>query len=435
LKNTVVSFCLSLFLLLVGCSKNDNVTNPQSKSTGGITFKIDHTTVPAGVTVITATLTRTNFTTITKNLNLLSDSTGDVTIPAVQIGTWHLKVDAKDINGTILYTGETDVTVQENIVVQLNLTLNPVSSGTGTIYIFVTWGANNSGQWIDYAGNPVLTKNNNPSSPNGVSFARVIFENGIYKMWYEAIYNGGLASIWYAESQNGNSWNTIGSSPVLTRGVSGSWDDGSIVPSAVMKVNGEYRLYYMGCRSAVDMLSVGLATSTDGIHWVKNNAPVIPGNSQYYMIALTDIVIKDSVYYAYFGYNNSRSGSNNKIGVATSYNGINWTMYGGNPILTPAFVWEGGSIHCPTLIIENNKFNMVYSNAVQQNAWGMAVSTDGFNFIKQSAPFFNNTGTVNNYNQISYPYFRKLNNEYRIYYTGQAASGELSINLARIPNK
>src|SRR5664280_958897 len=234
MKKTLAVFCLSLFLLIIGCSKNDTIANPSSSSNGGISFKFDPKTVPEGVTLISATLTKANFTTITKNLNLISDSTGDVSIPAIQVGTWHLKVDAKDNNGTIIYTGETDVIVQENIVVQLNLTLNPVSSGTGTIYIFVTWGTNNNGKWIDFGGNPILTRTNNPSLPNHVAMGKILFDNGIYKMWYQAVYNSAVASIWYAESQDGISWNTIRSSPVLSPGTSGSWDDYSIAPSAAV---------------------------------------------------------------------------------------------------------------------------------------------------------------------------------------------------------
>jgi predicted GH43/DUF377 family glycosyl hydrolase len=433
MKKTLAVFYLSLFLLLGGCAKNNTVTNPSSKSTGGITFKIDHTTVPEGVFLITATLTRANFTTISKNLNLLSDSTGDVTIPAVQVGTWHLKVEAKDSIGTILYAGETDVNVQENIVVQLSLTLNPVSSGKGSIYIFVTWGTSNSAQWIDYGGNPVLTKNNHPSSPNAISMGKVIYDNSIYKMWYVAIYNSGVTNIWYAESPNGINWNTIGSSPVLSPGTSGSWDDHAVFPAAVMKVNNQYRMYYNAWRDNYGMMSVGLAFSTDGIHWEKNAAPVIAANSQYYEIGLEDVIIKDSLYIGYLHYFNS-SLDNSKIGIATSLNGINWSMYAGNPILTATLPWEGGSIHFPTVVVENNQYKMVYGNAIAQNAMGMAVSSDGYHFIKQSAPFFVNTNSVKKYVQVAYPYFKKLNNEYRIYYTGQAASGELSINLLRIPN-
>jgi predicted GH43/DUF377 family glycosyl hydrolase len=77
---------------------------------------------------------------------------------------------------------------------------------------------------------------------------------------------------------------------------------------------------------------------------------------------------------------------------------------------------------------------MVYSNAGVETKFGMAVSNDGINFVKQSSPFFTNINTIKNYVQIAYPYIRKLNNEYRIYYTGAANFGELSVNLLRIPN-
>ena len=207
-----------------------------------------------------------------------------------------------------------------------------------------------------------------------------------------------------------------------------------LCPAVVLKVNNQYRMYYMGCRSLTDMVSIGLAISIDGINWVKINAPVITANSQYYAIGLTEIIKKDSTYLAYFDYKNSRSANNDKIGIATSYDGINWTMHSGNPILTATLAWEGGSIYYPTIVVENNQYKMVYSNAVQQNAFGMAISSDGYNFVKQSTPFFQAKNTIKNYVIIAYPEFKKLNNEYRIYYTGQAASGELSINLLRIPN-
>lgn len=253
-------------------------------------------------------------------------------------------------------------------------------------------------------------------------------------MWYGSYFSGGAINIWYAESQNGIGWHTIGSNPVLTKGTSGSWDDYGVVPSLVMKINNQYRMYYMGSRGLNEMLNIGLALSSDGINWTKYGAPVMAATSQYYMIALSNIIIKDSTYLAYFNYNNSRSGSNNKIGMATSYDGINWTMYANNPILSATLTWEGGSIYFPTVVLDNNQYQMVYSNALQQNAFGMAISTDGYNFTKQSTPFFINSNTTENYVQIAYPDFKKLNSEYRIYYTGQAASGELSINLLKIPN-
>jgi predicted GH43/DUF377 family glycosyl hydrolase len=421
MKRNITILFISLFFLLVGCSKNNNVVNPPSGSTGGITFKINHTTVPSGVTVITATLTRANFTTITKNLNLLSDSTGDVIIQAIQVGTWHLKIDAKDTSGTILYKGETDVTVQENVVVQLNLTLNPVSSGTGTIYIFVTWGTQNTSQWIDYGGNPVLTRVNNPSLPNCVRYGKVLADSGYYKMWYCAVYSGGVGNIWYAVSQNGINWNTIGSSPVLTPGTTGSWDEHFVVPSVVLKENNQYKMYYLGSTRDYGSLSVGLATSIDGIHWVKYSNPVITPNEQYYSIGLTDIVQNGNMYLAYFDYTTLNS-TGGKIGLATSTDGLNWVMYSGNPILVSTLAWEGGSIHNPSVIFDNNQYKMVYGNAIGQNAFGMATSSDGFNFVKKEEPILRNRNTTNNLAQISYPFFRKFNNVSCIYYTGSTHS-------------
>ena len=152
------------------------------------------------------------------------------------------------------------------------------------------------------------------------------------------------------------------------------------------------------------------------------------------MIGLTEIVKKDSIYLGYFNYNSSRSAENNNLGMATSHDGINWAMYTGNPILVPNLPWEGGSIYNATIIFDNNLYKMVYSNLVHEDAFGMATSSDGYHFTKQSAPFFRSINSVKNYVMIAYPYYRKLNNEYRIYYTGQTVSGELSINLLRIPN-
>jgi predicted GH43/DUF377 family glycosyl hydrolase len=421
MKRNAVIFFLSIILFLVGCSKTNNLVNSTTNSTGDVSFKFDPHSIPTGITLITANLTRTGFTEITKNLNLLTDTTAEVIIPAVQVGTWHLVVEALDNNSTVLYRGETDVTVQGNVVVQLNLTLNPVSSGTGTISIFVTWGTNPSDQWIDFSGNPILKGNNNPSLPNEVRYGKVIQDNGLYKMWYCSVYDGGVGNIWYAESQNGISWNTIGSNPVLYPGNSGSWDSHFVVPAVVIKVNSLYKMFYLGGPVNFSPLSVGLATSIDGIHWDKYNTPVLTPNNQYNSIGLTDIVVKDSVYNGYFNYTTPNS-SVTKIGLVTSLNGINWTFYSGNPVLSPTLLWEGGNIANPTIIYSNNQFKLVYENS-GQNAFGMATSSDGFTFVKKALPIFKITDAEIKLAQISYPYYRKFDDVSFIYYTGETGYG------------
>ena len=46
MKKALAVFCLSFLFLLVGCSKKNTITNPPSKSTGGISFKFDPTSIP-----------------------------------------------------------------------------------------------------------------------------------------------------------------------------------------------------------------------------------------------------------------------------------------------------------------------------------------------------------------------------------------------------
>jgi predicted GH43/DUF377 family glycosyl hydrolase len=428
MKKTLSVFYLSLFLLLIGCSKNNTAVNPPSNSTGGISFKFDPASIPTGVAVISATLARIGYTTITNNLNLISDSTADVSIPAIQIGTWHLKIDAKDNNGTILYTGETDVVVQENVVVQLNLTLNPVTAGTGTIYIFVTWGTNNTSQWIDYGGNPMLTRSNNPSYPNGVNTAKILYDNGIYKMWYDGIYNSAVASVWYAESQDGLNWNTIGSTPVLSKGSAGAWDAYSIAVSSVIKVGNTYKMYYTGHHNYSDDIKTGIALSTDGINWAKNSTPIIGITDGYYHFNFTDVILQDSVYYGYFCCSTSQNTTDQVIiGVAKSIDGLFWEK---QMVFSATLPWESGAIAFPTVIYDGGIFKMIYQNTIG-TCFGMATSTDGIHFTKSDNPIFTHSNTINSQYTIWYPNFRKFNNVYYLYYTGDNPSRGQSIRVAR----
>ena len=53
-------------------------------------------------------------------MNLLSDSTADLLLENIMAGEWHLKVDAKDSAGIIIYSGETHVHVLAGFTVQVN---------------------------------------------------------------------------------------------------------------------------------------------------------------------------------------------------------------------------------------------------------------------------------------------------------------------------
>ena len=421
MKNLFVLVVLFGFVFFYSCSSE--ITSPYSVSSGKLLLKIDKQNAPESVVFVKAYLTRENFEPITGTLNLLSDSTADILLDEIDAGTWHLKVDAEDDSALVLYTGETDVQVFAGFTSQIYLTLQPTGSGTGSIYIYVTWGVPINFSWIDYQNNPILITSHNYFDEYGVTQPQIIFENGVYRMYYFGI--GGSASkyVLYAVSNDGIVWNKPFNYPILYPGSYGTWDSWAVHPGAVFKDDdGIYKMYYYGYADQYSQWHIGLATSTDGIIWEKYPQPILYGTSGWeFQICTHSIVKKNGTYYLYYY---GRTAPNYRIGLATSSDGINFTKYSGNPILSNTEAWEQTGVVYPSVIEENATLRMVYCNS-SGTGFGLATSTDGYNWIKsQGNPFFTSQNTSNGwaYGKIAWPSWLKLSNEYRIYYSGIATT-------------
>ena len=155
MKN-LIFILLLVSVIISGCSKS-TITSPNnnSNSTGKVSLKIDKTNAPQNVVSVFAYLTKADADTLIGILNLRSDSTADISFQNISVGTWHLLVNAEDGSGAVIYTGQSEVQVVEGTTVSVSLTLVPVTSGTGNIDIYVTWGNTNS-MFTDYFNNPIL---------------------------------------------------------------------------------------------------------------------------------------------------------------------------------------------------------------------------------------------------------------------------------------
>jgi len=238
-----------------------------------------------------------------------------------------------------------------------------------------------------------------------------------------------MSDVGYAVSTDGTNWTNPYSYPILTHGEPGSWDAIAISPGAIIKEESGYKMYYVGWSYPYDHWHIGLAVSEDGINWEKYPEPVLYGTTDWeYRIAPSSVIKIDSIYYLYYFGNGT---GNTKIGVATSFNGINWTRFTGNPILEATQTWEGYGIYEPSVILDEGIYKMIYVNQ-SSNAFGMATSTDGINWTKNNAnPFFTKDQTANNWadEEIAYPFFTKIENEYRIYYSGIGTPGSIIYSL------
>ena len=191
-------------------------------------------------------------------------------------------------------------------------------------------------QWVEHPLNPLITSDialdgimNDPS---------VIKDNGQYIMYYGAI-NGDFSEsetvrIFRATSVDGINW-IRNSVPILTPGGISSWDSIKVeAPSVIKSKSNNYLMYYSGNSDAAETgFQIGLATSTDGISWTKYSSnPVLTlGNIGDFdeLSVFEQSVVYDTIQSKYYlWYAGLSTLLEVKIGLAESIDGINWIKLG-----------------------------------------------------------------------------------------------------------
>jgi len=228
--------------------------------------------------------------------------------------------------------------------------------------------------WQKYTGNPVL----GPGDPGEWDSAyrgqiALFKDGGLYKMWYSA---GAFSGPWqtgYATSTNGLEWNIYAGNPVLTAGGPGSWDEMESDGPTVIKDGATYKMWYYGCNADSSVCSIGYATSPDGVNWTKYAGnPVLvatPGTWDETGLGWPRVIKNGATYEMWYH-------SNSKIGRTTSPDGIAWTKYAGNPVLSQG--WDGAGVSVSTLLLEGGTYKMwTSSGAGATRGIGYLESTDG----------------------------------------------------------
>ncbi len=199
----------------------------------------------------------------------------------------------------------------------------------------------------------------------------VLFENGIYKMWY----GGGGADIkdriHYAESVDGINWIKKGA---VVEAPSPHFNAND---PTVVKVGGKYYMYMTISES--DLLDrIYLATSLDGLTWTMPIKVLEGGpyawNSRY--VARPTVIYDNGIFKMWYdttsgtGYNYTVSSFD--IGYATSNDGVNWQKHS-----IPVFNGY--------MAIDVKKYQSEYLMLIQ-GAWEgthIATSPDGLNWNKK----------------------------------------------------
>jgi len=226
----------------------------------------------------------------------------------------------------------------------------------------------------------------------------VLCENGQYVMVYSGKGTSGGYQIGRAASSDGIHW-TKGpcDGPVLSRGGAGEWDEESVTPATMLKMNdGTHRLYYVG-RNNAGVCGLGLATSTDGINFTKHSGnPLVlasawsGGGTD---MAVGHVVKLSSGQWALM----FERGISFAIYLGLSSDGMSWTPgNNGNPVMEgTAGSWDSNGVANPKLFeLAAGKYLLGYNGNSGEGRWkiGFAWSTDLINWTKFSGNPVMDTG-------------------------------------------
>jgi predicted GH43/DUF377 family glycosyl hydrolase len=171
---------------------------------------------------------------------------------------------------------------------------------------------------------------NNPLNLDaGIGSFSIMYDRNVYRIWYSGP-DG--KCIKYATSSDGITWAIYGT--VLSPGPD-SWDKLSAIAPTVVYNGSVYLMWYRGYPYHGGPQAYGLATSPDGISWTKysKNPVLSPSTSGWdsKQIGGATVLLDGSTYKMW--YHATSDGLGNDIGYATSTDGISWEKYAGNPVI------------------------------------------------------------------------------------------------------
>lgn len=227
---------------------------------------------------------------------------------------------------------------------------------------------------------PVLEKGPGGSwDDSWIGMPCVLLIDDTLRMWYTGAPDNSTMSVGYATSTDGGmNWTKYDKNPVLEYGPQGSWEEKYVYFSKVLYHESSFHMWYIGANSN-GIESIGYATSPDGIHWTKYEGNPI---DTYSRMDPGGVLFKDNLFHMWYGY---YTDGTYKIGKAISEDGISWTKNEGNPIINPgpSGSWDHPRVQAHSVIYDGQKFHLWYSGG-GFNTWqeGYAFSADGINWTK-----------------------------------------------------
>lgn len=184
--------------------------------------------------------------------------------------------------------------------------------------------------------------------------ATVLVDDGGYKMWYHGA-DGATFRIAYATSPDGRAWTKHG--VVMS---SSGWDGLLIAFPEVLKIGGEYWMWYSGFDG--NRYRIYAANSTDGRAWVKLGLVLDVGPGADYLAALDpSVTLRDGVLFMWYTGRAINTPSSNRLLLATSVDRLMWTKRGVVMGPGPSGAFDEISASGPAVRLVGGRFEAIYT--------------------------------------------------------------------------
>lgn len=241
-----------------------------------------------------------------------------------------------------------------------------------------------------------------------------------------------LATIAAAVSVRTHTWTPYAANPVL-RADPGSWEQGQPNRPAVVKVGDEYWMYYDDLDWAPSR--IGLAISSDKITWRKrlDVSPVIPGWFYGQGVGKPSVIVDNGVFKMWF------DAGNGGIGYATSTDGEIWAVYP-RPVFTPDWrqeVWAGTTVKHTSVLKDEAGYRMYYvgfHGSILVSHIGVATSTNGITWTRYISNPIISPDHILSEASVLYPYVARVDELYHMWYYAYANVAQNGIVHATSPD-
>lgn len=222
--------------------------------------------------------------------------------------------------------------------------------------------------------------------------------------------------------------------PDETGAVEGDWNYFAQNTPEALLVDGQVHLYYNGRSGTMGGLAIGLATSDDGLHFTDYPAnPVlsptgVAGDFDEDGVAHPSVILRDGVYQLWYA-----SGTL-QIGYAVSSDGLAWERYCHNPVLTGAEdTWDAGHVKAPEVVYADGLYWMTYSGCGRGcYDVGWAASSDGIRWQLAGEPVLDRpTAPAWNSYGLQAAFVEVDGSTWRLWYTG-TGDGHGSIGVVAV---